>query len=110
MFSVSYWIAAEVTFSAEIQEASSLEYPSHKIKYSIFPYIIQDNMLAIHIHSTINFSTLHLLVDITLSTKKQSEGNSSPVWFVGSLRFEISVLAAELEFAETDCALSIRAR
>lgn len=32
-----YWIAAKVTLSSEIQEASSLEYPSHSIKYSRFP-------------------------------------------------------------------------
>ena len=63
-------------------------------------------MLAIPVHSTINFNTLHLLVGITLSTKKHLEGNSSPVWFVSRLRFEISDLAAELEFAETDCAFA----
>ena len=36
-YSNSYVIAADVTFSAVTQDASSLGYPSHKTKYSIVP-------------------------------------------------------------------------
>ena len=48
-----YWIAPKVTFSAEIQEASSLEYPSHNnIKYSRFPCI----NLVVGVQGIINFN------------------------------------------------------
>ena len=47
---VSYWIAAAVTYSARIQDAPSLGYPSHKIKDSLLPY-------TAHIHYSIFFVT-----------------------------------------------------
>ena len=77
----SYWIAAEVILYAEIQEASSLEYPSTTrssiiiVRISLHAIIFLLAIAHVRIHSTI---TLCLLVDITLSTKKQLEGSSSP--------------------------------
>ena len=46
----------------------------------------------------IQIYTLYLLVHITLSTKKQSEGSSSPaVSQVGSLRFSLVIRVAEID-------------